>query len=115
MSNFRFINRTLPQTLLVASYLIYITVIFDILFGRVREPIFLAVSLGLFVGVLGFVNERKFGYIVAVASAGINMLVEAVIVVAVSPAYILSLIFAIALFALLVHPQSREHQRIWFR
>lgn len=115
MSNFRFINRTLPQTLLAASYLIYITVIFDILFGRVREPIILVISLGLFVGVLGFVNERRFGYIVAVASAGVNLLLEAIFVVLVSVAFILNLIFAIALFALLVHPQSREHQRIWFR
>ena len=31
-----------------------------------------------------------------------------------SMTFLLSLVFPVALFALLVHPHSRGHQRIWF-
>jgi len=101
--------------LLIATYLLYISVAFDILFGRVRAPIQLLVTLGFLVGAFGISNERRFGYRVAVIMAGVNLLWEIWLVVAVSLGFIINLIFSIALFALLVHPLSREHQRIWFR
>ncbi len=114
MARFRFFNRTLPQTLLVATYLLYINIVFDILFGRIRHPISGILTLAFIVGVLGIVNERRFGYITAVVAAGVNMLWEALLVITVAFLLVLNLIFAIALFALLIHPMSRDYQRIWF-
>ena len=29
--------------------------------------------------------------------------------------FLISIVFPVALFALLVHPMSRDYQRIWFR
>lgn len=100
--------------LLIATYLLYISVAFDILFGRVRSPIQLLITIGFIIGAFGISNERRFGYKVAVVIAGANLLWEGWLVVAVSFAFIINLIFSIALFALLIHPLSREHQRIWF-
>ena len=115
MSKFQFFNRLLPQTLLTASLLMYFTIAFDFLFGRVRYPVIGVITLAFLVGVLGIANERRFGYYIAVAAAGANALLEIWWVLAISPRFILSLVFSAALFALLLHPMSREHQRIWFR
>ena len=59
----------------------------------------------------GIANERKWGYQLGVGIAGLVVLGE---VVGVLPAGIIALLFDILLLALLLHNQSREHQRIWF-
>ena len=116
MSKFQFFNRLLPQTLLTASLLMYFTIAFDFLFGRVRYPVIGVITLAFLVGVLGIANERRFGYYIAVTAAGANVLREITwLVLGWSPSSILGLIFSGALLALLLHPMSREHQRIWFR
>ena len=115
MRKFQFFNRLLPQTLLTASMLMYLTIAFNFLFGWVaRSYVILAITIAFLVGVLGIANEFRFGYYIAVSAAGVNVLWDIRLVLK-EPSYVLSLIFAIALFALLIHPMSREHQRIWFR
>ena len=53
MSKFQFFNRLLPQTLLTASMLLYLTIAFNFLFGWVRDPIIGVITLVFFGGGAG--------------------------------------------------------------
>lgn len=66
---------------------------------------------------LGIANGEKLGWKigVGVAAGAVLMPILAVGVDAFTSAYLISLIFDIALLVALLHPQSRNHQRIWFR
>ena len=94
--------------------LCYITAAFGVLALILGSaPSIVAVLLG--VGGFGVANEKRWGYWLAVAVAVLNVLV---LVAAVFVGYglaVLSLLFAVVLVALLLHPHSREYQRIWFR
>jgi hypothetical protein len=71
----------------------------------------------LFAG-LGIANEKKLGYWGGLAVAGLNVILLVLVFVAIhgqSIGVIISLIFGIALVALLVHPMSRSYQKIWFK
>jgi hypothetical protein len=63
------------------------------------------------VGGLGIANERKVGYWLAVVIAVLPLIF---VVLNPGAASLLSLIFEIALVALLLHPQSRSYKRTWF-
>ena len=65
-----------------------------------------------FAGGWGIANERKWGYWLAVVIA-VLLLVDTI--VSFSGGVIITLLFEIVLVALLVHPQSREYRRIWFK
>lgn len=77
-------------------------------------------------GASGIASEQKVGYQVAVAASFIPLVRRIVmVIVAGAPltgnlgfiltgANILNAIFEYALIALLLHPMSREHQKIWF-
>ena len=77
--------------------------------------------LGIFVGQVaagyGIANERKWGYYLGIAMAFVPFVVPLVLSGATrfSGVDIISLMFEIALIALLLHPQSRDYQRIWFK
>ena len=63
----------------------------------------------------GIANERKWGYILGVAMA----LLPFVLTIAYRGSFlsggVINLLFEVALVALLLHPQSRDYQRIWFK
>jgi len=139
----KWFDRTQPQTLQIATWLLYINAFFALIdllddsgyLGYVRDRY----SFGLLVGlavvaafVLGgflMANERKIGYIVAVVAAfspfilrfwaltdlerttGANLSLFDKI----TGNNTIGFIFEVALCALLLHPQSRSHQRIWFK
>ena len=114
MNEHRFINRSQPQTLYMAVILCYLTVLFNLLGGY---PALVLVGFVLAIGAYGIANEQKWGYglglLVAffpffarVAVNGLNN---------VFTTDIISLMFEIALVVLLLHPQSREYERIWFK
>ena len=68
---------------------------------------------------LGIANERKWGYYLAVTMATLALVFPALALIGhlgliVDPAFLLSILFPVALFALLIHPMSREYQKIWF-
>jgi hypothetical protein len=115
----RFLNQSQPQTLVIATMLLYINAVFGLLFGVVAlSPILaLATIIGLAVGGFGIANEKKWGYAVAVTAAiaqfGMFILVFGIEVVEFP--LIITLLFDGALVALLLHPESRDYQRIWFR
>jgi hypothetical protein len=115
----RFLNQFQPQTLVIGTMLCYLDAIFGFLFGMVSTSVVLALLTiaGLAIGGYGIANEKKWGYAVAVGAA----VLQVVMLVAVAGAdvlgfpLLLNLVFDGALVALLLHPQSRDYQRIWFK
>ena len=140
MESTRWTNKGQPQTLQIAVFLLYFGAIFSLLFGDNRvwyqaailqaiDSVSTAQNLGRLVWLLaiaaaaaggfGIANEKKWGYQLGLAAA-IAPLAARVIVLLflqISPfdSDVISLMFDIALVALLVHPQSRDYQRIWFK
>jgi hypothetical protein len=116
----RFVNPAQPQTLQIAVFLLYFDAAFLVLamLLNARLPLlYLLLAVGQGIAAFGIANERRWAYILG-------------IVVAISPFLLrfwiygdpltgggglISLLFEIALVALLVHPQSRDYQRIWFK
>jgi hypothetical protein len=140
METRRWINQSQPQTLYIAVFLLYLNSAFTLLFGLDDAPYGLAyfnlfdnldltrtlvdltrvvvVAGGVAAG-YGIANERKWGYKLGVVLAALPLVVllYVCIVEQVSPFRfeIITLMFNIAEFALLIHPQSREYERIWFK
>lgn len=115
MKQFRWVNPHQPQTLYMATILCYLDAALGLL-GAGGYPLMLLLAVGLGVGGFGVANDKKWGYGVAVAAAAVQVLLL-VLVFGASvfgfPA-ILDFAFDVALVALLVHPMSRDYQRIWF-
>ena len=120
MNQLRLLNPTQPQTLYIATILCYWDGISGLLFGDVIATstiIAVFTIFGLLAGGVGIANEKRWGYTLAVAAATSQVL--GLLLVAGGDVFrsllILSLVFDVALVALLVHPMSREYQRIWFK
>ena len=105
-------------------FLLYANAVLGLLFGNAYfavppRPLVGFLALGAFAaGGYGIANERRWGYQLAVAVAAGEVLAIVAIVGIVDlfrSSLLLTFAFAVALVALLLHPQSREYQRIWFR
>ncbi|GAC1353584.1 MAG: hypothetical protein NVSMB4_15160 [Acidimicrobiales bacterium] len=121
MSNRRWINQGQPQTLVIAVFLLYFNAAFGLLAGLsqglagFQGPETLAVVMG---GIAGYqiANERRVGYVLGLVVAASPFLLRLFYLG--SPfrgADPIRLIFDVALVALLVHNQSREYQKTYFR
>ena len=120
----KWLDRTQPQTLYIATLLMYINGGLSLIFiGTYRNVSLFGVHDGLLLlelvliagqigGGLGLANEKKWGYVLAVATAVVLL---AATLFAFTGGSLITLIFQVALVALLLHPQSREYRRIWFR
>jgi len=113
-------NQGQPQTLQIAVFLLYANAFFTLLFllqAGVFPGLFLLAGAGMVAGGYGIANERKWGYALGVAMALFPFALRAYYVglSAVFSTNLLNLMFEVALVALLVHPQSRDYQRIWFK
>jgi len=111
----RFLNRSQPQTLYIAVILGYIALVRNLLGGT--AAMFLA-GVALAAGAYGIANEKKWGYSLAVGASIFQVVLLFVYfgsstLTDLGP--LLDLIFDGALVALLLHPMSRDYQRIWFR
>lgn len=117
MQTTKWLNPALPQTLGTAVLLLYINAFFALLGRALFSPIGLAVMAAMIAGGYGIANERKWGYQVALAAAFSPFAIRFIILGpgGILSAPIISLMFDIALIALLLHPQSRDYQRIWFK
>jgi uncharacterized membrane protein len=116
MSERRWIDQTQPQTLQAAVLLSYINAALGVLlffaFGAGLSLLLLALGAAAY----GVANEKRWAYRLAVAVAGLYLVVQFVgFFVIHGFSGLLNLIFAGVLLALFLHPQSREYQRIWFR
>jgi len=120
MAENRWMNPHQPQTLVSAVILCYIDAVFGLLFGVAARSglVGLFIVVGLAVGGFGIANEKRWGYALAVAAAVIQVLALFSVFgfgLLVSFGGLISLLFDAALVALLLHPESRDYQRIWFR
>ena len=115
----KFLNQAQPQTLVLGTLLLYVNAAFGLLFGIVTTSLLLGLLTiaGLAIGGYGIANEWKWAYGVAVAAS----IVQVVMLLAVFQGAIIefpvviTLLFDGALVALLLHPESRSYQRIWFK
>lgn len=116
----RWLNQSLPQTLQIATFLFYFNAGWSVLTGAIVFLPTLVLAIGSLFAGLGIANEHKWGYKLGVVIASLGLVPFIYLVVdrgashLFDPYVLLSLIFPVALFALVVHPESRNYQRIWF-
>jgi hypothetical protein len=134
----RWYNPRLPQTLVISQFLLYFNAAFavlGILLGGGVGWLGLVLLAGWVYGGWGIANERKSGYKVAVAVSFAPLALRALIATNADGGIfgnlswvllqtggrdsnlsgsILDVVFQYALIGLLLHQQSREHQKIWF-
>ncbi|CAN5656082.1 hypothetical protein BH20ACT2_BH20ACT2_06570 [soil metagenome] len=134
MDTRRWLNPSLPQTLQICVILLYFRAVFMLLFGLdlqvravfpVDELLRVVLPAALAAGAFGMANKQRWGYYLAIVGAAIPLLARLLLgfgigfdgdIPAVSPLDydVLGLLFEGALLVLLLHPQSREYQKIWF-
>lgn len=112
MPQTKWLDRTQPPTLINATILLYINAVYGLLFGAFFSPIGLVLTIGDVLAGWGIANEKKALYWVGVAIATLNVVT---LLSYRSFSVVISLLFAIALLALLLHPMSRSYRRTWFR
>lgn len=128
MSERRWFNPNVPQTLYIAQFLLYFDafwMLVGVLFGGGLGLLGLLALAAYLYGAYGIANEKKLGYQVAVVASFIPLALRFLqFVTGVGGADlsyvlfstgILNVLFEYALIGLLLHPMSREHQKIWFR
>lgn len=117
----RWVNHSQPQTLYIATFLLYMDAAFAVLFSggaALFNPISLLIVGGSVAAGYGLANEFKWGYGLALALAIFGLLPYVLFLLDGGNVILgggISLVFAVAKLALLVHPQSREYQKIWFK
>lgn len=133
----KWIDRMQPQTLQIATWLLYINGFFALVelidgggvLHYFRQRYTFGFLLGLAVvalhvaGAFLMANERKFGWKLSVAAAVSPFVLTFVAYTQLNApiryrlfgASLLSFAFDVAVLALLLHPQSKEHQRIWYQ
>ncbi len=119
VNQWKWVNQFQPQTLYMATILCYVDAVFGLVFGLVATSLLagLITIAALAAGGFGVANEKKWGYAVAVGGAVLQVvMLFAVFGTSVfTTTVIISFAFDAVLVALLVHPMSREYQRIWFK
>jgi hypothetical protein len=93
---------------MMATILLYINAAFSIITLEVLSPFGAVLFLGQIAAGLGIANEKKWGYWLGVVLVGY-------LIMGFSPILILTILVYGAMLALLLHPQSREYRKIWFR
>jgi hypothetical protein len=117
----RWVNQSQPQTLQIAVFFFYADAVLGALFGSLFSGIGLVYIVAAAAAGYGIANELKWGYglglvlsvlaviplVLLLATDGIGELFRVEVM--------LSAIFPVARLALLLHPMSRDYQRIWFK
>lgn len=116
MNERRFWDPSQPQTLQIATFLLYFNAAIFFLQGGFVAVRGLVVIAGMAGGAFGMANDKRWGYYLSVAMAFIDLaLVLSFGLDSAVRFNTISLMFSVALVALLLHPQSRDYQRIWFK
>jgi hypothetical protein len=116
----RWVNRNHPQTLYIATILLYIDAVFAVLGGAIGSGYGLLIALGSVVAGLGIANDKRAGWYLGIAVSAIipfflarhlwvNGLDELL-----NLDFLLLAIFPIAQLTALVHPMSRSYTRVYF-
>ena len=132
----RWTNPSQPQTLQIAVFLLYFDVVWFVLnllrtsasseyeidFSMNSFPwahLYLLTVIGALLAGRAIASEAKWGYILGLVVAVAPFVLRALLFGSVEAAYqattFINLMFEIALIALLLHPHSREYQRVWFK
>jgi hypothetical protein len=110
----RWSNPSLPQTLQIGMFLLYFDAVFGVLYGRVfAVPLGTALVVGAAAAGLGIANEKRWGWVLGVVVSSISVIFS-LLAFSSSLFAAIGLLFAVAQLGLLVHPHSRDHQKIWF-
>ena len=119
VNQWKWVNQFQPQTLYMATILCYVDAVSSLIFGFVATSVLagLITICALAAGGFGIANEKKWGYAVAVGGAVLQLvMLFAVFGLAVLTSLaLINFMFDAALVALLLHPMSRDYQRIWFK
>ena len=109
----RFFDPSQPQTLQIATLLLYVDAAFAFL---ALTSISLLFALAYGGAGYGLANGKKWGYGlgIGVAALRLALLLYGSSIDVVLRVHTIELMFGVALLALLLHPQSREYQKIWF-
>ena len=113
----RWTNPSLPQTLQIGMFLLYLDAVFGVL--GLRGPIgpigLVLAAASAFAG-LGIANEYKWGWRLGVLVSALALIPFLLALADGSNIVLLALaaLFPVAQFALLVHPMSRNYQKVWF-
>ena len=113
-------NTSLPQMLQFGVLLLYINGLFNLIAGFDAGfwPLII-VALAEAAGGYGIANEKRVGYwtgvVASIAAIAVFLYLVAQDRIALTGFSFISTIVDVALVILLLHPQSREHQRLWFR
>lgn len=116
----RWLSQSQPQTLQMAVMLLYmlaaLNVLSAVLFGGGGWILVIPVA-GQVLGGFGIANDSKAGYRVAIffSFLPLVLIVALMIIYHVLAVSVISTAMQIALVCLLLHPQSRQYARIWFR
>src|SRR5436190_754977 len=119
MSERRYFSPTQPQTLQVSVMLLYFGagLLFLQLLIYGTFPLWWMVEvIGKAGAAFGIANERKWGCALGIGSAFLPFVRSFVLTTNPFATFgLLELLFAIVLIVVLLHPQSREYVRIWFK
>jgi len=117
VANTQWLDRSHPQTLYMATVLLYVNAVFWAIAILLGVPWALIPAVAAMLAGLGLANEKRLGYWGALAIATIDLLyfLYAILVGLASLGLVINLLFAVVLFALLVHPMTRNYERIWFK
>ena len=130
VNNKVWINNRQPQTLYIAQIMLYFSAVSALIFGGTGVAVFdsealqlllrLLLTIGAAAGAFGIANDARWGYWLGVAAAIAPFLVRIGFWqrFGLSEALewnTLGMIFDIAILAALLHRQSAEHQRVYFR
>ena len=118
METRRWIDPSQPQTLQIAVFLLYAQAVMLLIFGAFLSLIGLALIAGGIGAGYGIANEQKWGYGLGIAIAAFPFIARVAfggINDVFATGNIIELMFEVALVLLLLHPQSREYQKIWFK
>ncbi len=135
MQTRRWINQSQPQTLVIATFLLYFGAVFIVLgdgpgigpaiaqSGTQAQSIenfarlFVAVG-GVYAG-FQIAQEKKLGWYLGIAVAALPLLAKLIAMIRFHIGLfdfdLVNLMFEIALLALILHDQTRNYVRIWFK
>ncbi len=111
MQERRWINRYQPQTLVTGTMLLYIEGVFNMVRSN---QLLLLMGILMFPAAYLIANEKKIGWILGVF-ASLTAIAIRIMVIGLGLNLLFALIFPIVLATLLLHPTSREYQKIWFK
>ena len=144
MTTRRWFDQSQPQTMQIAVFLLYANAVFALLLGSDSDNVIAAAffKLGLdfewlddicraaFAAACGFAgfgvaNDSRAAYRLGVGAAAAPLVARLFLMLtptmnllprlSLTDFDLISLMFDVALFALLIHPQSRSYERIWFK